>query len=202
MYNGASRCPSPAEEPRVPAPFPYPPLWETFAQRPASSKARAALAPPTWLERGGACPGLDPGVRGLPVSVHAPAPAYGRQRPRGAALFTLSKGRGRFGRLRPKSVRGLPGNQPHATPSVLSALTSHYLYVPVSLGLAKVTARGRDRPIASWSLETVGEQGRPGPDAGAEPEQLPGPSGREPASARRGAEPASSEGTGWLRQRM
>ena len=26
-------------------------------------------------------------------------------------VFTLSKGRGRFGRLRPKSVRGLPGNQ-------------------------------------------------------------------------------------------
>ena len=42
-------------------------------------------------ERVGACPGLNPGVRGLPVSVHAPAPAYGRQCPRGAALFTLSK---------------------------------------------------------------------------------------------------------------
>ena len=30
-------------------------------------------------------------------------------------LFTLSKGRGRFGRPRPKSVRGLPGNQLRVT---------------------------------------------------------------------------------------
>ena len=102
-----------------------------------------------------------------------------------------------------RSQRNLPPRpRTHPERTSPSSLTSHSLYVPVSLGLAKVTARGRDRPIASWSLETVGEQGRPGPDAGAEPEQLPGPSGREPASARRGAEPASSEGTGWLRQRM
>ena len=37
---------------------------------------------------------------------------------------------------------------------------------------------GRDRPMTSGSHETVGEQGRPGPDADPEPEQLPGPSGR------------------------
>ena len=50
-------------------------------------------------------------VRRLPVSIHAPAPADGLQPLRGAALFTLSKGRGRFRRPRRKSVRGLPGNQ-------------------------------------------------------------------------------------------
>ena len=34
-----------------------------------------------------------------------------------------------------------------------------FLYVLVSLGLAMVIARGLDRPIATWSLETVEELG-------------------------------------------
>ncbi len=33
----------------------------------------------------------------------------------GAPLFTLSEGRGRFGRLRPKPVRGLPRNHRRVT---------------------------------------------------------------------------------------
>lgn len=37
---------------------------------------------------------------------------------------------------------------------------------------------GRDRAMTSGSHETVGEQGRPGPGADPEPEQLPGPSTR------------------------
>ena len=34
-------------------------------------------------------------------------------------LFTLSKGRGRFGRPRPKPVRGLPGTRPRVTQTSL-----------------------------------------------------------------------------------
>ena len=34
-------------------------------------------------------------------------------------LFTLSEGRGRFGRLRPKPVRGLPVETPCTTPTVV-----------------------------------------------------------------------------------
>ena len=56
-------------------------------------------------------PAASPKVRRLPVSIHAHAPADGLQPSRGAALFTLSWGRGRFRRPRRKSVRGLPGNQ-------------------------------------------------------------------------------------------
>ena len=41
---------------------------------------------------------------------------------RSGPLFTLSKGRGRFGRLRPKSVRGPPRTQPQPIPTVRVAL--------------------------------------------------------------------------------
>ena len=53
---------------------------------------------------------------GASVSIDARAPAVGLRSPRGVALFTLSEGRGRFRRLRRKSVRGLPGNQHRVTP--------------------------------------------------------------------------------------
>ena len=47
---------------------------------------------------------------GLPGNQPTTDPA-----PSGPRLFTLSKGRGRFGRLRPKPVRGLPRNQARVT---------------------------------------------------------------------------------------
>ena len=48
VYNGASRCPSPAEEPRVSAPFPYPPLWETIAQRPRPRRCGRSCSLSLW----------------------------------------------------------------------------------------------------------------------------------------------------------
>ena len=69
---------------------------------------------PHWLpllgERIGACPGSSPGLRGHPGN-----------HPRvthlcwGVPLFTLSKGRGRFGRLRPKPVRVFRATAPPVT---------------------------------------------------------------------------------------
>ena len=50
------------------------------------------------------------------------------------------------------------------------------LYVPRALDSPRFELMGRDRPTSPGSSETVGERGRPGPAAGPEPEQLPGPS--------------------------
>jgi len=58
-------------------------------------------------ERVRACLGLDSNLRGRPRNKRS-----SEQRRPGLRFFTLSEGRGRFGRLRPKSVRGLPGNHP------------------------------------------------------------------------------------------
>ena len=66
-------------------------------------------------------------VRGLPLMVSAPATTCGCNRIQATPFFTLSEGRGRtcpgpdprFGRLRPKSVRGLPGTHPHVTHAIL-----------------------------------------------------------------------------------
>ena len=75
---------------------------EAFAQLLCSSNLRPSLIPLL---------GERTRVRGLPVVRPTPATTQRSTHPTGAAVFTLSKGRGRFGRLRPKSVRGLPGNQ-------------------------------------------------------------------------------------------
>ncbi len=106
---------------------------ETFAYRSSISKLRPLLLP-LWRKlrcalsnysegrRSVPSPGEQPGsayppkpVRVLPLEVSTPAATFGCSPEQAAPFFTLSKGRGRIGRPRPNSVRGLPRNQPRVT---------------------------------------------------------------------------------------
>ena len=87
----------------MPALFPYPPLWETLANSPASSKSRPLLLP-FPVGKGD----------GLPVENLAPATARGRRRNSVAP------------RLPPSPMRDKARMRVAATPRVPSALTSHF----------------------------------------------------------------------------
>ena len=87
----------------MPAPFPYPPLWETLAKLPCPSKSLPLLLPfPVGK------------VDGLPVENLAPATALGRRRNSVAP------------RLPPSPMRDKARMRVAATPRVPSALTSHF----------------------------------------------------------------------------
>ena len=109
--------------------------WQTCAKRPSSSKPRPLVLrlhgdlreSPLVLESGSGLHPLPSSPipqcspprlafgKGLAVEVTLPATTDGLSRLQGTPFFTLSKGRGRIGRLRPNSVRGLPGRRPPAT---------------------------------------------------------------------------------------
>ena len=107
--------------PNAPNPGPTThPSHRPIPRRSASRNALLPRTPPPWTTRpllppSPRSPHFSPSDEGLPVEVSPPATTYGLSRPQGTPLFTLSKGRGRFGRPRPKPVRGLPGN-PRPTP--------------------------------------------------------------------------------------
>ena len=71
--------------------------------------------PPLLEGEGQSLPRTRSGGDSLPVVVSTPASTFEPKQLVAAPFFTLSKGRGRFGRLRPKSVRGLPGNHLRVT---------------------------------------------------------------------------------------
>ena len=76
----------------MPAPETLSTPKKTVARLPEPSKSRRLLLP-------------------LPLETFAQRASTSKSRP----LFTLSEGRGRFGRPRPKPVRGLPGTRPRVT---------------------------------------------------------------------------------------
>ena len=105
----------------MPAPFPYPPLWETLAKLPCPSKSRPLLLP-FPVGKGD----------GLPVENLAPATARGRRRNSVAP------------RLPPSPMRDKARMRVAATPRVPSALTSHFSQLTPRLPLRvfRATTRG------------------------------------------------------------
>ena len=93
---------------RQPLPHPPPP-------------APSPRCPPIIPSPRAHCPEAGPGVHHVPEHLSTMCPVRALHHARHSDLwrrrwfFTLSKGRGRFGRLRPKSVRGLP-RTPRPTP--------------------------------------------------------------------------------------